>query len=461
MPSIPPIPVGCTTTDCCPGCPAREAIDWRIRLAGDTVESVVLEFEDLPADTRAHLRIEGAAGWADERRLEISPGAAFVRGFPREPAGRAPVAVPRIGRLRGGLERIRDTAGAFDFSVEQFVGRVRVNEFRLRYRLIDCLGPLVMPPSSDIVRLDNNVSNDQAVVLLDARRSTGCVNDEVWRGAGSIQIGNALSNAPCPSTPEVVVFSNHNAMQLLPGVAAWTDASGDELAVALTPHLQVPVMIFVVKGPFTTAASDGNGDAADAEVVRANDLYGPMNCGLTLQPTIVDATANPNAPSLLTRKCSEAGSLRAQIGFTPGRVNVYYIEDVQREDTGASVRGATCGLVLASPTPEDRNTILVSTTYAEAETLAHELGHAFSLRDSNPFSDLDPDDPAYIPTSNLMHSGGAARNTLTEGQCFRVNVNSGSALNLNGVRTGPTRLCPDGTTSTECPALSLDVDPNN
>jgi hypothetical protein len=184
-----------------------------------------------------------------------------------------------------------------------------------------------------------------------------------------------------------------------------------------------------------------------------------MNCGLAVQATVVDATANPSAPGLLTRKCSQAGSLRQQIGFAPGQINVYYIGDVKREEPPPgggtdSVRGAMCGLVLSSP-PGDANwnTILVSTLYKDAETLAHEIGHAFSLGHANLVSGM--------PATNVMYGTGMGRNSFTEGQCFRVNVNKNSALNLNGVRTGPMRMCADGTTSPTCPPLTLDVDPNN
>jgi hypothetical protein len=450
---LPPIPVGCVSIDCCPGCPGREAIAWRIRLGGDAIESMVLEFEGLPAGSGARMTLEGDARWVDERRLEIKPGVTFVRGLPRDVGGRSPVALSRVGRVRSGPERIRDAAGAFDFSVEQFVGLVRVNEIQFRYRIIDCRRPPLTPLSApDVVRLDYNASNDNGIVLLDARRDIGCVNDEVWRGTGSIPIGNALTNSTCRS--EVIVFSNHSAVQLLlSSVTAWTDTAGDLLPVPLTPLLQMPVAIYVVRGPFTGTGGSGYGDAASDHVARANDLYGPMNCGLALQPVIVDATGNPNASSLLVGKCSQAASLRQQIGFAPGKLNVYYISDVLREDTSTSVRGATCGLVLTSPTPDDWNTILVSTLYADAETLAHEVGHALSLAHTN----TNPD----VPATNLMNGAGTGRNSLTEGQCFRVNVNPRSALNVNGPRTGPTRSCPDTVTSPECPALSLDVNPNN
>ena len=452
---LPPIPIGCEIIDCCPGCPGREAITWRIQLGGDSVESMVIEFDGLPAGPAARRTLEGEGRWLDDQRLEIRPGLTTVRGLPRGAGPRTPVAVPRIGRVRSDPTPAAEAARTFDFSVEQFVGLVRVNELRIRYGVIDCVRPPIAP-ASDVINLTINPQTDNAVVLLDARRSGGCANDEVWRGPGVIPIGNALSSAGCPS--EVAVFSNHHAMQLVDTSMVWTDLPIDKLTVPLAAPWQVPVAIFVVKGPYS-AAGGGNGDAAHDEVARANDLYGPMNCGLAVQATVVDATANPSAPGLLTRKCSQAGSLRQQIGFAPGQINVYYIEDVKREEPPPgggtdSVRGAMCGLVLSSP-PGDANwnTILVSTLYKDAETLAHEIGHAFSLGHAN----LVPG----MPATNVMYGTGVGRNGFTEGQCFRVNVNKNSTLNLNGVRTGPIRMCADGTTLPTCPALTLDVDPNN
>ena len=227
---IPPIPVGCESVDCCPGCPAREALTWRIRLGGDAVEAMVLEFEGLPSGRPT---LEGDGRWLDDRRLEIRPGVTFVRGLPRDVRGRSPVALPRVSRMRAGLDPARDADRPFEFSVEQFVRAIRVNEFRVLYWLINCFR---RPGSGqDNVRLDNNASSDNGIVLLDARRAGGCANDEVWRGTGSIPIDNALSNSTCQS--EAVVFSNHHAVQFLPAVTTWTDAVGDLLPVPLTPLL--------------------------------------------------------------------------------------------------------------------------------------------------------------------------------------------------------------------------------
>lgn len=62
---LPGIPPGCEVIDCCPGCPGPPyEIDWRIRLAGDPIESVILQFEDLSPDQAKRLSIKGnASGW--------------------------------------------------------------------------------------------------------------------------------------------------------------------------------------------------------------------------------------------------------------------------------------------------------------------------------------------------------------------------------------------------------------
>ena len=120
--------------------------------------------------------------------------------------------------------------------------------------------------------------------------------------------------------------------------------------------------------------------------------------------------------------------------FTAGRLNVYY------------VNGAFTGLMCTA----NPNVIVIGTT-ANNQTLAHEFGHSFSLNHTNT--------AAGFPSDNVMIGGGSNRTHFSVGQAFRMNVNAGSALNTNGVRVGITRNCPDGTTSTTCPALSLDATP--
>jgi hypothetical protein len=301
------------------------------------------------------------------------------------------------------------------------------------------------PP--DTIVITGNTSNDNAVLLVDGRRNN-CVNDEVWRGSGTVAVGNLRRPRSCNS--EIVVFTNHSAMQLNETVVSWTDSSGDRVQLpSLAAPVSAPVFVWVVQAPFQTTQAQ-----ALTDVARGNMLYGMMNCGIQFTVTTRDATADPQAPSNLVRRCDQASTLRTEIGFMPGQVNAYYIAEAQNQ-LGQPGRGAWCGspVLVPSPTEDDKNTILISTGLADNETLAHEVGHALSLGHTNTFP--------TIPTTNLLSSGGLNRNSLTEGQCFRCNVNIESAVNRLHVRVGPTRSCPDSTSIAKCPPLSLDVNPNN
>ncbi len=448
--AFPPVPVGCKLIDCCPGCPGGRWLDWRVRLLGDVVDAVTIEFEGLSPDATRRLTIEGNGRWIDGGRLKVERGETLVRGLPRFSKGVPPVGIPRLSPSRKALETIRAgnitgwepvPQGNIDFSIEQLLGAVVVNEFRARYRLIPCRPPVV--PFSDTIRLNNNTSSDNAIVPVDGRRAPGCFDHDMARGVGDIHIPNVLSRGSCRS--ELIVFGANSALQLIEN-PPWTDGPGDRLDVNLTPRLQMPVTVWIVWALPNTPAQV----LLDAE--RADQLYGTMNCGIQVVATVTDATANPNALSLLDRRCDQAGTLRSGIGFTSGRLNVYYIREPRNRDDEPG-RGAWCGGLdlVSSPTDDDKNTILVSTGEADNETLAHEIGHALSLRHTNAVT--------AIPATNIMHSPGSNRDSLTEGQCFRCNVEAQSALNRNGVRVGPTRPCPHDASDAACPVLSWD-EPN-
>jgi hypothetical protein len=157
---------------------------------------MVLEFEGLATGSAARPTIEGEGRWVDERRLEIRPGVTLVRGLPRALGERAPVALPRIGRVRAGLEVASDSAGIFEFSVEQFVSAVLVQEFRIRYWLISCFR---RPGGQDVVRLDINVSNDNGIVLLDAGAAP--VARTTRSGAGRVPSRSATRSRTARAPP--------------------------------------------------------------------------------------------------------------------------------------------------------------------------------------------------------------------------------------------------------------------
>lgn len=289
--------------------------------------------------------------------------------------------------------------------------------------------PIAIGPP-DWVNVSINPTNDNAVVLLDSKRATGCADDEIFRGRKLIDVGDVLWAGNCNS--EVSVFTTGAQMQFLPSLSLFTNNLRDYVNVILFPQLvNVPVTFWVLSGPFAATSTQVRSDAA-----RATTLYGSMRCGTTTGTTAINnATASPLAAST-TLDCPNAAALRATVGFTPGQINAYYINN----PTGGW-RGATC----------DPNTLLINAPIADNESLAHELGHSFSLGHTNAITG--------ISTTNLMVTGGVGRNSLTIGQCFRCNVNLNSSVNTNNNRGGPRRNCPDSTTSSTCPALALDAQP--
>ncbi len=301
----------------------------------------------------------------------------------------------------------------------ELVKSTRVIESHLIY-IINPYKSLFQNPSSDRIILSNNTGGDEAIIVLDARRATGCKNDEVVRASSTVDISNVLSSSDCN---DVYVFSDENAMAFR--TANWRDEPGDKLKIVLTPMLQVPTTVWVMRGPFDKSLKQVN-----TEFARVKHLYNTMNCGIDFStPVINNATANPRTRDLLNANCDKANNLRAQIGFTDKRLNIYYLNN-----PGAA--GYWCG----------NYTIIVSSQQT-VETLAHEIGHAFSL-----------DHAESLGNNNIMYGGGeVVRNYFTIGQCFRCNINKTSILNANGVRSGEARDCPDSNAPDSCLKLELYV----
>ena len=432
--------MGCEIVDCCPGCPGSEPLEWRIRLEGDPIEALILEWENLPREQIEKLEIQGDAEW-EGSSLRVGKGEIVLKGFQRQEDARPPVAIPRLivqkdfaqkyAGERSATESAAQTAerdaGGVELTIEQYLGPVLVNEFKLKY-IIDWLcRPRVI--SRDVIDLNNNASNDSAVTLLDGRRSTGCVDDEVGRGNNIIPKGNVLSNGSCRS--EVSVFSDDDAFQLVENVTVWTNGVPDTLRVDMTPDLFLnPVSVWLVR--------TGAGPFATADIAQANVLYNTSNCGIGFNANQQNAAGASTIVTFGANACNSAWitAVQGSAFYTSGQLNAYYIS----------------GAFTAFNCINDRNISVVGTG-ANDQSLAHEFGHAFTSGHTNSV--------AAIPATNVMHGGGAGRDKFTEGQCFRMNLNSGSMLNANGVRTlTAIRPCPDGTTSDACPALALDPVPD-
>ena len=437
IPELPPIVPGCEVIDCCPGCPGPGWIDWRIRVVGDPIGRFVLDFEGLAPELAARLELKGGRNGSLQRdQLVLGPGEFVLRGLTADHKGRPPVVLPRIEWDEAALKQRMETAdvndpkpgadaGGLELHVTQFLGDFPIRESTYLIRLRWCWPKLPLP--CDEVVLTNNTSNDSAIVLLDGKRAS-CIDDEIARAVSRTCVPNLRRPGAC--NVEAAVFSDDNAMEFISPVTIWTDPIGDTLSAALDPLPTIPVTVWIMRGPLANTQTRVNNDMA-----RANQLYNTMNCGIGFGPvTIQDATADPDTAGLLNAACGQAANLRNRIGFTANQLNVYYLND-------PGARGWHCG----------NNTLIVGAG-ADNESLAHEFGHALSLGHTNSIS--------CMSGTNLMVTGGTGRDNITEGQCFRCNLNPSSDLNELGVRTGTTRTCADATTSNQCPDLCLDANPN-
>lgn len=440
------IPVGCEVIDCCTGCPGPP-IDWRIRVSGELLDTVVLQFENLPPEAAKELAIKGSGSW-EGSSLNLGKGETTVSGFKADSGSVPPVATPRfildkdsvskLSQARSDVDKAADKDKAIDrleITIEQMRGKYVVNEASLVYVIKICPRPQL---PSDKIDLNNNTGNDQAVVLLDARNGSGnCVNDQIWRGPDIINLGSVLTNGSCNS--EVAVFSDDNAMKFLTPVNSWTNPTTDILPVPLDPILEAPVTVWLVTG--------GTQARAQADIANANLLYNSNNVGVAFNATFQDISGNAAAVNTITSAgnnanalCGNGANIQASAFFTPNRLNVYYIN--------GAFTGGNCVAF--------RNLIFIGTT-ANNQSLAHEFGHAFSLSPSD--SGGHTNGLAGFDGTNIMQGGGVGRTHFSEGQAFRINVNNNSMLNVNGVRTGTTRACPPLTTSNICPQLALNATP--
>lgn len=418
-------PIGCEILDCCPGCRGPGPLEVRLDFAAPAGSETRLTVEGVPEAAVRALKLGGNAKWPDGGPLVLETGESSIQGWPSD-SEQVPVFTPQVRFADATLKQLAkaDSKGADQSAgavatllVTQFLGGFPVREFAVRYTIRVC-----PQPSSDMIPLSNNTGNDRAVVLLDARRSSGsCVNDEVWRGSSTLDVGSVFSSGNCRS--EVAVFSEDNAVALQTDVMVWTDQLQDELPIELQPLVRESVTYWALRPDFAKTRKRVNDEA-----LRANQLFNKMKGGIGFDTTAINnATADPDTETLLDANCDKARELRSKIGFVAGELNVYY-------NQLGGARGLWCG----------DDTIIIGPT-ADSESLAHEFGHAFTLSDT------------MITTANLMHNG-TQRDSITIGQLFRTSVNSSSRVNMHGLRPGgATRNCPDNVSGKECPKLDLDV----
>ena len=152
---------------------------------------------------------------------------------------------------------------------------------------------IVYAQGNDQIALQNNISNDNAVVLLDGKQPSGCVNDGVYRGSTGVDVDNVLPSNSCSS--EVVVMSNDNALEIVSPVSVWTEAAGDQLTVDLKDPLSLPLRIWSVHGDHQLVQQK-----AGADLVWANVAFGDSHAGIIFPAEFTDKTGDDPAGSTIT-----------------------------------------------------------------------------------------------------------------------------------------------------------------
>ena len=301
-----------------------------------------------------------------------------------------------------------------------------------------------------------------AHVLLDGWRGGACVNDVALRrptwGNGSLNVGSMEPSQSCPS--EIAVFAPTAAVRLLQN-PQWTTLTTDVISVAYSPAFTVQLNIWVYVGPDaqglvpSAATVTIYNQSASNEAALAKQLYRENWTGLDLVATLRQTTLS------LGTGCQGLSLLRTQNQsgtplYQAGVLNVYFIRTSVVDPTGNDRYGYSCDIADGS----SLGAIFIDILQYKNATLAHEIGHALSLKHTNPW-------PALFTKANIMFDYltlqvAAPRTLLTLGQTYRINIHNQSWINSPGpgitpVRKGlPTRTCQSlvNAPAGDCPAQS-------
>jgi hypothetical protein len=251
----------------------------------------------------------------------------------------------------------------------------------------------------------------------------GCHRDEVPLASGSSLLRQFVAaDATCPA--EVALFGiDRAAAHLQP---PWS-SSGDVVQASAGAPRMLNVVAHVVTLPLlTNAEMDLRVQRAETDAARANELFSTMRCGFNVTGQAHKVDVDPqHVNDVLYATCNATGvnALRTHVGFQNDALNAYYIVGSNNGEKGAS-----CG-----------NGVLIVASGSDNETLAHEIGHALSLR--------------HFPlaTENIMVSGTSVRNEFTLGQCYRCNFNPTSHASTNEAPGEPD--CPAEDRNERCPEV--------
>jgi hypothetical protein len=290
--------------------------------------------------------------------------------------------------------------------------------------LVSLSGTLFLAACGDAVQI-NNGSGQENGILADGQFQSGANNDHTFTSTQT-KIGIGKVDA---SAGEVTAFTNLRPVAITTPVN-WT--SSDETAtVNFSNPIQIPVKVWIVKGPFATQRT-----RAINTCITTSGIWNSERMGVDFNPfEVADATGNAKAANYTAFDCSKQAGIEADIGKAAGRINIYWVDTVD----GGTGRGQACNIGSDFVAIGSANGL---------ELLSHELGHDFALQ--------HVDGQATFDQTNIMHSASNSRQFITEGQLFRAHLRTDSALNfVYNARPGQTtRNCAHGQADNQCPALN-------
>ena len=370
------------------------------------------------------------------------------------------------------LLRVRATSTTAHVEVEQRVGGRTVARADARVTLLAC-SPL---PGRDRIDLDARDGRGEALVLVDGRRATGCVDDEPWTAEDIVYVGNLLDRRECHE--EVVVFAPGDAVAVwTPRSRLGTDGEGPHREPSgATDGAEEPVPLPVSERPSVVRYGFGDHDAerlklplsgrrrslavvvhwhgaadvaarARDELTLADALLDDSRCGIEVLshsvflPVPHDLVATAEAAAGLARAgdCRTARESLATAGVLGDRAVHVFVSAEPTTTTTCREQGLVFVGRLAGPT-----------------SLAHALGHTLGLGHANGIDgplDYDGDGDGDLGSYNLMWSAIGSRIGLRAGQCFRASFSPTSSLVRYAQPPGEVRDCSMTQRGARCPAV--------
>jgi hypothetical protein len=473
--AAPALPIGCEVLDAALGCTANSTITVEMSFEAPPGFEAQVRLADGPAELAASLTLRGNARWEGTQRtaeptFRVAPGNSSIARFPAA-SSRVPLLISTIIAPSGTQTAALNPAVTtrVRLVITQLVGSTRVGEASIEDIYHACTAA---KSAEDRILQPGYASSRDAVVLIDGRRSSGCVVwPEVVTGSAVVLLGNLLDNGSC--TASAAIFSDSYAMSYNASLTNWTLAANNALTMPPAAHVKERVRFWILYDP-CVAEQFGPCTTSDAQSVKLwpetnlataaaifkgqfggidFEFLGKTDLSESDDPDVLEAwvpagCGDPVAGDSKTPTQRTLDTLHDITGdLPPDQLNVFYVQD-----PGAA------GVWCAENEPDGlgKNTILIGSIHSPKE-LAHELGHALLNLGSHVNDPGGFTDEAMI-NSNLMKTGTLG-DSLTIGQLFRANVDGLGAINRHGRRTGPTTSCDAPSPGKQCPDLSFDVLP--